>query len=213
MKKQILFILLLLLGAAGTSAKKIKVTIDGNVYPSQTKLYLIVNEDTANAQLIPIQDAKFSVTLKVEKDAFIRIHDYKEWPKRSAFVLIPDSKHITIDWRTGAITGSEKSTQLRLVMDEIERLAPETFHIDVFSEDKEEWARARETANNIRKKMEMKQLETIMMRIRENSDNNIPAWIYFCYKDMMVGSPEEITGGSNSKWLRHKVMDVMRSRK
>ena len=110
--KKILFVLAAILLATTAQAKKVKVTIDGRVSPSQTKLYLIINEDTANAQLLPIKDAKFSVTVKVDRDAFVRLHDYKQWPERSVFVLIPDSKHITIDWNTGSITGSQQSSEL-----------------------------------------------------------------------------------------------------
>ena len=98
--KQLLFVLAAVMLATTAQAKKVKVTIDGTVSPSQTKLYLIINEDTANAQLLPIKDAKFSVTIKVDRNAFIRLHDYKEWPERSAFVLIPDSKHIAINSNT-----------------------------------------------------------------------------------------------------------------
>ena len=76
--KQLLFVLASIMLATTAQAKKVKVTIDGTVSPSQTKLYLIINEDTANAQLLPIKDAKFSVTIKVDRNAFIRLHDYKE---------------------------------------------------------------------------------------------------------------------------------------
>lgn len=213
MSKKILFTLLLFIGVAGVSAKKVKLTIDGTAYSSSCRLYLIVNEDTANAQLLNVQDGKFSVTLKVESDAFVRIHDYKQWPERSPFVLIPDSKHITIDWRNGEISGSESSKKLKDVMDMIKRESPEGFHIDVFSEDKEAWARAREQAQRIRMQMEMAQREMIMTLIRDNADNNFPAWIYFCYNHLINISPESLTGDQNPKWLHHKVMDVLRSRK
>ena len=104
--KRLLFFLAALAMVSAGCAKKVKVTIDGTVSPTQTILYLIINEDTAHAQRLPIKDARFSVTVKVDRDAFIRLHDWKEWPERSVFVLIPDSRHITIDWNKGTITGS-----------------------------------------------------------------------------------------------------------
>ena len=125
--KKILFVLAAVLLVATAQAKKVKVTIDGRVSPSQTKLYLIINEDTANAQLLPIKDAKFSVTIKVDKNSFIRLHDYKDWPERSVFVLIPDSKHITIegtgaDGKTVAYEVATDAEYLRQAMDEAEGL-------------------------------------------------------------------------------------------
>lgn len=211
MKNKILLFALLLAVAAGASAKKVKVTIDGTAYPN-TRLYLIVNEDTANAQLLDTREGKFSVTLKVDKDAFIRIHDYKDWPERSAFVIIPDSKHITMNWRNGEISGSEMTQKLRLVMDAIKKESPEGFHIDVFSEDKEEWARAREMGERIRMKMEIEQRELIYKSIHENEDTNIPAWIYFCYKSMIGMSPETLTAGKSPKWLNHPIIKLLKER-
>ena len=73
--KQLLFILMTVAFFATAQAKKVKVTIDGTVSPSQTTLYLIVNEDTAQALRVPIQDAQFSVTVTVDRDAFIRLND------------------------------------------------------------------------------------------------------------------------------------------
>ena len=205
---------MILTGVMSVSAKKIKVTIDGKTYPNQSRLYMIVNEDTANAQLIPIQNGQFSVTLKVDNNAFIRLHEYKEWPERSVFVLIPDSKHITIDWNTGNITGSEKSNQLSVVTHFIRDLDADNFHIDVFSDRKEDWDRAREKGQMIRNQMQMKQRDVIVESMRENVDNDIPAWLYFCYHNRIEDIPiEAMTIGKNPKWLHHKVMDVLRSRK
>ena len=147
--KQLLFVLTAILLATTAQAKKVKVTIDGMVSPSQTRLYLIINEDTANAQLIPIKDAKFSVTIKVDRDAFIRLHDYKQWPERSQFILIPDSKHITIDWDRGTIKGSEKSLELQIACRLIRDESPEGFHVDVFTDDPEAWREARLTEASI----------------------------------------------------------------
>ena len=137
--KRLLFVLLtaLMINGQGLLAKTVKVTIDGTVPPSQTKLYLIINEDTANARLLPIKDCRFSTTVKVDRDAFIRLHDSKKWPEYSAFVLIPDSKHITVDWNSGAISGSPMSQMLKAACKEIRDSSPEGFHIDVFSEDPE----------------------------------------------------------------------------
>lgn len=208
MKTIKLFFALLVVGAFCTlnvSAKKVKLTIDGTVSPSQTTLYLIVNEDKENAMLVPIQDAKFSVTLKVESNAFIRLSDNKNWPERSVFVLIPDSKHITINWRTGSIEGSPMSNKLQVAMKEIREAFPEGFHIDVFSDNPDDWEIAREREASMRAQMQMRQREAIMRIIVENSDNNIPAWIYYCYKPSIAMKAENI-GPKNSKWLNHAIV-------
>ena len=88
--KQLLCVLITIAFVACAQARKVKVTIDGTMVSSDTRIYLIVNEDTANAQILPIDNHQFSVTVTVDRNAFIRLHDYKEWPERSAFVLIPD---------------------------------------------------------------------------------------------------------------------------
>lgn len=208
MKTKRLFLALLLIGAFCTlnaSAKKVKLTIDGTVSPSQTRLYLIVNEDTANAILVPIQDARFSVTLKVDQDAFIRLSDYKEWPERSTFVLIPDSKHITVNWRTGSIEGSPMSQKLQVAMDQIRKASPEGFHIDVFSDNPDDWKRAREQGAAIIEQMKMEQRKLIFTTIDENRDNNIPAWVYYCYYGFIDMKPEILAPG-NPKWVSHPVV-------
>lgn len=201
----------MILCAVTAYAKKVKVTIDGQVSPSQTKLYLIVNEDTANAVRVPITDAQFSITVKVDKDAFIRLHDYKDWPERSIFVLIPDSRHITVDWRTGSIEGSPMSKKLKEEIIRISREGPGNFHIDVFSEDPEAWAEARVRERSIRAQMEMRQRETIGTVIRENADNNIPAWVYYCYKSFLSDPPiplEALVGSptAHPKWMDHPIL-------
>ncbi|MBQ6653554.1 MAG: hypothetical protein IJM81_09245 [Prevotella sp.] len=211
MKRNILMLSIMILCAVTAYAKKVKVTIDGQVSPSQTKLYLIVNEDTANAVRVPITDAQFSITVKVDKDAFIRLHDYKDWPERSIFVLIPDSRHITVDWRTGSIEGSPMSKKLKEEIIRISREGPGNFHIDVFSEDPEAWAEARVRERSIRAQMEMRQRETIGTVIRENADNNIPAWVYYCYKSFLSDPPiplEALVGSptAHPKWMDHPIL-------
>ena len=76
MKQKLFVILSALFGAVLTiGAKKVKLTIDGVVSPNLTTLYLIVNEDTAHAQIVPIKDEQFSVTITVdaEKDGVARL--------------------------------------------------------------------------------------------------------------------------------------------
>ena len=65
-----------LLGTLTTlTAKKVELTIDGTVSPGQTTLYLIINEDIEHARLLPINDGRFSVTVTVDANAFVRLHD------------------------------------------------------------------------------------------------------------------------------------------
>lgn len=187
-------------------AKKVKLTIDGTTYPSMAKLWLIVNEDTANALRVPIEDAHFSVSLKVDQQAFIRLHDSKGWPERAFFVLIPDSKHITVNLRDGSVQGSSASLQLREAIDKVRKAGPEGFHIDVFGGDKEAWARAREQERAIRAEMEMRQRDLLMQTIDENADNLIPAWLYYCYEEDFNLTPQAVPHGTQTKWAKHAIL-------
>ena len=213
MKRNILLLSFMILCAATGCAKKVKVTIDGRTSPSQTKLFLVVNEDTAHAVRVPINDAQFSITVKVDQNAFIRLNDYKDWPERSVFVLIPDSKHITVDWNTGSIEGSPMSVKLKQEIIRVRRDSPENFHIDVFSEDPAAWEEAHERERATRALMEEHQRETIQTVIRENADSNIPAWIYFCYKSMFTDPPiplEALVGSptAHPKWMDHPILKL-----
>lgn len=212
MKRIIILFSALFFVAIAVSAKKVKVTIDGTVYSSETRLYLIINEDTAHAQLIPIVDDHFSVTVKVDRDAFIRIHDWKQWPERAAFVLVPDSRHITIDWRNGTIEGSAMSKRLKDACWEIRKVSPEGFHVDVFSEDPEAWARARETERRVHEQMLMEQKEVILRTVNENKDNYIPAWIYFCFHNLFTPYDDRLNRllGEDCQWTKHPILDLLK---
>ena len=204
--KQLLFVLAAIMLATTAQAKKVKVTIDGTVSPSQTKLYLIINEDTANAQLLPIKDAKFSVTIKVDRNAFIRLHDYKEWPERSAFVLIPDSKHITINWNTGEISGSKQSKELQTICKQIRDAGPNGFHIDVFSDDPEAWKAAREQEHSIRESMLYEQKQIAKLAMVENRDKIYDAWIVYAFPELLEGELDAIVGYKNPKWVKNPIL-------
>ena len=206
--KRILFLLAaFFLLALPSCAKKVTVTIDGTLSPTQTSLYLIVNEDTAHAQRVQIQDARFSVTVTVDRNAFIRLHDYKDWPERSVFVLIPDSRHISIDWTDGTIEGSPKSKELQLICRQVAQEGPGNFHVDVFSDDKEAWAEARAQEKIMRDKMQMMQINTIERVIKENNNNNFPAWIVYCYQSLLEGPFRHIIDANkNHKWAKHTII-------
>lgn len=208
MKRFFLLMSLVLLALSG-NAKKVKVTIDGTVYRGQSELYLIVNEDIANAQLIPIENSRFSTTIEVEKNSFIRLHYYKEFPERSPFVLIPDSRHITINYETGEIIGSKLSQELKENMMFIKSLSPENFHIDVFSEDREAWAQAHKKAEQVRARMLASQRQAIIRIIMENPKAIFPAWIYYCYKDI-INIPVEglVEKGKKAKWIKHEILQL-----
>ena len=204
--KKILFVLAAILLATTVQAKKVKVTIDGRVSPSQTKLYLIINEDTANAQLLPIKDAKFSVTVKVDRDAFIRLHDYKQWPERSVFVLIPDSKHITIDWNTGSITGSQQSSELQAICKQIRDAGPNGFHIDVFSDDPEAWREARVREAAMREDMMNQQKKIAKEVMLKNKDKIYGAWIMYTFPELLEGELNAIISYEKPKWASHPIL-------
>lgn len=202
-----LIILFFAIAAISTGyAKKIKVTIDGTVSPSQTKLYLIINEDTANAKLLPITDGKFSTTVQVERDAFIRLHDWKQWPERSVFVLIPDSKHITIDWNRGTITGSPMSQKLQATCREIRDASPEGFHIDVFSDDPEVRRQAYRDAEAVRASMLQNQKNIAREVLFDNKNSIISVWIAYCFPQLFEGELEGAIKYMKPKWINHPIM-------
>jgi hypothetical protein len=203
--RRILFLLTAVAFVVTALAKKVKVTIDGTVSPSQTTLYLIVNEDTAHAQRLPIKDGKFSVKVEVDRDAFIRLHDWKEWPERSAFVLIPDSRHITIDWNTGTIEGSKKSRELQAICKQIRDASPEGFHIDVFSDDPEAWRKAQEKGNAIRNAMLQEQRAIARKLLLDNKDNIMSAWIAYCYPNLFKGELNDIIEHMKPQWINHPI--------
>lgn len=207
MRRIVYFFSALVMVAMTACAKKVKLTIDGTTYPSQTSLYLIINEDIENAQTLEINDGRFSTTIEVDKDAFVRIHDYKEWPERSVFVLVPDSRHITIDWREGTIEGSSMSKKLQEACREVTRESPEGFHIDVFSDDPKAWERAREAERSMREQMQQQQIKAIERVIEKNKSNNIPAWIVYCYQNLLEGPDRAvIEKNKNQKWAKHTII-------
>ena len=208
--KQLLCVLMVIAFVATAQAKNVKVTIDGTVSPSQTTLYLIVNEDTAHAQRVPINDAQFSVTVTVDRNAFIRLHDSKRWPERSAFVLIPDSRHITVNWNTGTIKGSKQSLKLKNVCREINNSSPEGFHIDVFSDNPEDWRRAQEQGESLRRGMLEEQKDVFKQQMLDNKDDLICAWISYCYPQLMEGEIETMLEHMKKKpkWMNHPILNT-----
>ena len=172
--KRLLFLLTaFLLLALPSCAKKVTVTIDGTLSPTQTTLYLIINEDTAHAQRVPIQDAH-------------------------------------IDWRDGTIEGSPMSKKLQEATREVARTSPEGFHVDVFTDDPEAWASARETERSIRARMLQDQIETIQRVIQENRKNNIPAWIVYCYYTKFDEPFRQMFDGYREKWTKHPILKLLK---
>ena len=204
--KRFVCILMAVAVVAAIQAKKVKVTIDGTVLPSQTQLYLIVNEDTANAQLIPIVDAKFSVSIKVDDNAFIRLQDNKEWQERSAFVLIPDSKHITINWNTREITGSNHSQELQDVCKTIRSFDPGTFHIDVFSDDPELLKREREREREIRETMSQHQIVFVREQLYDNPNDFVRVWLVYRYPQFAAPYIVDLIKEKNPQWVNHPLL-------
>ena len=173
-------------------AKKVKLTIDGIASPSQTSLYMIINEDIENAQALPINDGRFSVTVEVEPDAFVRLHD---------------SRHIDVDWRDGSIKGSPMSNKLREAINEARKHSPEGFHIDVFSDNPEAWKDARESERSMREQMLQEQIKSIEKVIRDNNNNIIPAWIVYCYQSLLEGPYRQIIDKNKKhKWAKHPII-------
>ena len=204
--RKIFTVLLMLLAVSQLHAKNVKVTIDGTMASYVSKLYFIVNEDTANAQLIPLQDRQFAVTVKVDSKAFIRLSESKEWPDRAFFVLIPDSKHITVDMNTGKIEGSPLSQRLSEAFEEARREGPHGFHVDVFSDNPDDWKQARETERRIRAEMTEHQKDVIRRIATENKNNIIPAWITYCFANIFEEGIIGIVRGEHPQWLGHPIL-------
>ena len=207
MKRTITIVVTMLLVALTTQAKKVTLTIDGTTRRTQTELYLIINEDIDNAQKLTINDQHFSVTITVDRNDFIRLHDYKGFPERSQYVLIPDSKHITINMENGSIEGSPLSQRLQGEQNSIRRESPEHFHIDVFSDDPEAHLQARIQEREMRSRMEETQKMVIRDVISRNQKNIIPAWLVYCYHNLFTLGAEEMINGSKAKWTKHPILD------
>lgn len=210
--KQLLCVLMAVVFVACAQAKKVKVNIDGTMLPSETTIYLIINEDKAHAQVVPVNNHQFSVTVTVDRNAFIRIHDSKEWPERSAFVLIPDSRHIAINWDTGDIKGSKLSQKLKAACKEIRDASPESFHIDVFSENPEDWKRAQEQESAIREGMLEEQRTVFKKLMLANKSNYLCAWIAYCFPRLLEGETglmlEQMK--RKPKWMNHPLLTEKR---
>ena len=204
--KHLLFVLTALMFVVTAQAKKQKVTIDGTVTNGQTWLYLIVNEDTANAQRITVIDGQFSVKVKVECDAFIRLDVYKKLKDRSPLVLIPDSKHITVSWPDKQISGSQQSQELQTVSKEIRDLSPEGFHIDVFTDNPDARQKAREKEAAIRQQMFAKQMQFTKDFILQNKDKYYCAWIMYTFHNPFKAELEDMVSHMQPSWANHPIL-------
>ena len=169
-------------------------------------MYLIINEDTANAQLLDIQDGKFSVTVKVDRNAFIRLQTPKYSPDRYAFVLIPDSRHITVDSNNDRILGSDKSRDLQVVCQQIESNSPENTRIDVFSQDPRAWKEAKGTSNALKDGLREGQRMIVRNMLLEDKNNIILAWIAYRYPEVMEGELNDMIGSLKPKWIDHPIL-------
>lgn len=187
-----------------TAAQGKKVTIEGT--SSSERMYLIVNEDTEHAQLLDIQDGKFSVTVNVDRNTFIRLQESKTYPRHAAAVLIPDSKHITVDTGNRIIQNSSKSKELRRLCMEMESNSPESFHVDVFSQDPQAWKEARERENAIHESMRNYQRDTFKQLLLKDKNNIMLAWLAYCYPEIMEGELQAMVNEMKPKWINHPIL-------
>ena len=206
MKRSFIIIAAMMLTMITASAKKVTVTIDGTVYRTQEKIYLIVDEDTANAVVVPVQNGQFTVTTTVDANSIIRLHETKEWPERAEFVIIPDSKHITIDWNTGSITGSQQSSELQAICKQIRDAGPNGFHIDVFSDDPEAWREARVREAAMREDMMNQQKKIAKEVMLKNKDKIYGAWIMYTFPELLEGELNAIINYEKPKWASHPIL-------
>ena len=204
MKQRMILLATLLVVFLSASAKKLKVTIDGTASPSQQTLYLIVNEDTAKAQLISVNEGKFTVTVKVNEDDFIRLSENKERPTPSSVVIMADERNISVDMETGTVKGSYMTDKLRAAIKRIENAGPGHFHIDVFTDDPKAWEEAKTQERMMREEMKEQQRLCARQVLEDERYNDIPAWIVIVF-------PEQVSPWLNkyieeeSMWLEHPV--------
>lgn len=204
MKQRMILLATLLVVFLSASAKKLKVTIDGTASPSQQTLYLIVNEDTAKAQLISVNEGKFTVTVKVNEDDFIRLSENKAYrPDVRSVVIIADERHITVDMERNTVENSYLTECLQNAIREIESAGPGTFHIDVFSDNEEDWKKARAEEKEIRARMAEHQRDVVKQKMEKERYTVIPAWILIIFPEQasaFLGDYEF------SEWMEHPVL-------
>lgn len=204
MKQRMILLATLLVVFLSASAKKLKVTIDGTASPSQQTLYLIVNEDTAKAQLISVNEGKFTVTVKVNEDDFIRLSENKERPTPRSVVIMADERNISVDMESRTVKGSYMTDKLRAAIKRIENAGPGHFHIDVFTEDPKAWEEAKTQERMMREEMKEQQRLCARQVLEDERYNDIPAWIVIVF-------PEQVSPWLNkyieeeSMWLEHPV--------
>jgi hypothetical protein len=204
MKQRMILLATLLVVFLSASAKKLKVTIDGTASPSQQTLYLIVNEDTAKAQLISVNEGKFTVTVKVNEDDFIRLSENKERPTPSSVVIMADERNISVDMESRTVKGSYMTDKLRAAIKRIENAGPGHFHIDVFTDDPKAWEEAKTQERMMREEMKEQQRLCARQVLEDERYNDIPAWIVIVF-------PEQVSPWLNkyieeeSMWLEHPV--------
>ena len=204
MKQRMMFISALLVVFLSASAKKLKVTINGTASPSLESIYLIVNEDTATAQLVPVIDGKFKVTVKVTEDDYIRLVEKKTYrPEIRSVVIIADERQINVDMERRKVENSYMTKCLQDALREIESAGPGTFHIDVFSDKPEDWERARAEEKEIRARMKEQQRMVVKQIMEKERYTVIPAWILIIYPEQasaFLGDYEF------SEWIEHPVL-------
>lgn len=188
-----------------TAVQAKKVTIEGTASKSE-RIYLIINEDTENAQLLPIQNGKFKVTVNVDRNAFIRLQNTKDNPRRAAAVLIPDSKNITVYVDNQLILDSDKSQELNHLLMQMESNSPESLHVDVFSQDPQAWKDAREHENALREGMRNSQRNAVKELLMKDKNNIILAWIAYCYPEVMEGELQAMVDAMKPKWINHPIL-------
>lgn len=188
-----------------TAVQGKKVTIEGTASKSE-RIYLIINEDTENAQLLPIQNGKFKVTVNVDRNAFIRLQNTKDNPRRAAAVLIPDSKNITVYVDNQLILDSDKSQELNHLLMQMESNSPESLHVDVFSQDPQAWKDAREHENALREGMRNSQRDAVKELLMKDKNNIILAWIAYCYPEVMEGELQAMVDAMKPKWISHPIL-------
>lgn len=203
MKQRMILLATLLVVFLSASAKKLKVTIDGTASPSQQTLYLIVNEDTAKAQLISVNEGKFTVTVKVNEDDFIRLSENKERPTPSSVVIMADERNISVNMESRTVKGSYMTDKLHAAIKRIENAGPGHFHIDVFTDDPKAWEEARIQERKIRAEMEEQQRLCARQVLEDERYNDIPAWIVVVFPEQASAFLGEY---QYSSWLDHPVL-------
>ena len=221
MRKQYIILVLLLFVALTASAKKVKVTIEGYNIDWNTDVRVIVNENIDEFHHADIKEGRFSITLKVEKGAFIRLALYKTEPmtngarrvirdfskdSRQGMVVVAEGGKVRINYQNNNVKGSTLSRKLqerRHILQDIDKQIREL----------QEYPRG---LHLTREQIEAREREVVKLReaqqqfldrfIKEDASTPLPAWYMRNYPIAAEGAACKQAVQQKAAWLKHPIL-------